>query len=85
MVMWAHYHKWRGILVTENTERSKLLNVFFVLVFTDKTSPQRSLTQEHRVKECWKEDLSLNSEKEGEGSGASLLQVQAEGAGAIQS
>lgn len=56
-----------------------------MLVFTDKTRPQRSLTQACRVKECWKEDFPLNSEKKVEGSGASLLQVQAEGAGPVQS
>lgn len=44
-------------LVTESAEKGELLNGFFALVFTGKTSPQESLTQEIRVKGCWKKDL----------------------------
>lgn len=41
-----------GTLVAEEAE--ELPSVFFPSVFTDKTSPQESLTQEAGVKECWK-------------------------------
>lgn len=41
-------------LVTEDVEKAELLNTAFALVFTGKTSPQGSLTQEIRVQECWK-------------------------------
>ncbi|KAJ7410616.1 hypothetical protein BTVI_53109 [Pitangus sulphuratus] len=48
--------------VTEDAEKSELLNTTFALVCTDKTSPQESLTQDTRVKECWKEDFPLVKE-----------------------
>lgn len=44
-------------LVTECAKKEELLNGFLALVFTGKTSPQESLTQEIRVKGCWKKDL----------------------------
>lgn len=44
-------------LVTEDIEKAELLNATFALVFTGKTSPQESLTQEIGAKECWKKDL----------------------------
>lgn len=47
-----------GARVTENAEKSELLNAAFVLVFTDMTS-QGSLTQETMVKECCKGRPSL--------------------------
>ncbi|TRZ08619.1 hypothetical protein HGM15179_018490 [Zosterops borbonicus] len=51
-----------GTLVIEYAEKAELLNVFFSLVFTDKTSHQESLAQETRVKEYWKEDFPLVKE-----------------------
>lgn len=51
-----------GTLVTEDTEKANVLNAFFVSVFTYKTSPQESLTQETRENECWKEDSPLGRE-----------------------
>lgn len=47
-----------GARVTENAEKSELLNAAFVLVFTDMTS-QGSLTQETMVKKCCKGRPSL--------------------------
>lgn len=41
-----------GTLVTEDTDKAELLNTAFGLALTVKTSPQESLTQEIRVKEC---------------------------------
>ncbi|XP_068856794.1 uncharacterized protein [Aphelocoma coerulescens] len=49
-------------LVTEDAEKAELLNAFFALAFTDKTSPQGSLAQEIRVKESWKEDFPFIKE-----------------------
>lgn len=39
-------------LVREDAQKVELLNAFFQSVFTGNTSPQESLTQETRVKEC---------------------------------
>lgn len=50
-------------LVTEDIEKSEVLNTFFVLVFTDHSSPQESLTWETRVKEGGR--VSLGAEQLG--------------------
>lgn len=50
-----------GTLLREIDERAQSLSGF-ASVFTDKTRPQGSLTEETRVKECWKEDVSLVKE-----------------------
>lgn len=57
-----------GTLVTENEENPEddiSLNVFFASVFTDKTCPQGSLTQEIWVKQFWSEDFLLVKEDRG--------------------
>lgn len=46
------------ILVREIDERAESLSAF-ASVFTDKTRPQGSLTEETRMKESLKEDISL--------------------------
>lgn len=46
-----------GTLVTEDTEKVELLNVFFTSVVTNDISPQGSLSQETRVYECQEEGL----------------------------
>lgn len=51
-----------GTLLTEDTKKADVLKASFVSTFTDKTSPQKSLTQEIREKECWKEDSPLGRE-----------------------
>lgn len=51
-----------GTLVREDTKKADILNASFVFVFTEKTSPQVSLAQELREKECWKEDSPLGRE-----------------------
>lgn len=45
-----------GTLVIEDTDKTELLNTAFGLMFVVKTSPQVSLTQEIRVKECWRKE-----------------------------
>lgn len=37
-------------VITENAKKAEQPNAFFALFFNDKSSPQRSLTQEARVK-----------------------------------
>ncbi|GAB0187639.1 mitochondrial enolase superfamily member 1 [Grus japonensis] len=51
-----------GALVTEDTEKAELLNAFFALIFTAKTSPQESQTLEVGEKVWRKEDLPLVEE-----------------------
>lgn len=51
-----------GILVTEDIEKAELLNAAFAMVFTGNTSPQGCLTQEIRIKECYKGDFPLVKE-----------------------
>lgn len=46
-------------MVTEDTKKVELLNACFVLVFADKTSILKSLTQQTREKKWWKEDFAL--------------------------
>lgn len=45
----------------EDAEKKKLLHTLLASVFTDKSSPQKSLTQETRVKEHEKEDPRTHS------------------------
>ncbi|KAJ7413023.1 rna-directed dna polymerase from mobile element jockey-like [Pitangus sulphuratus] len=50
-----------GIMVTKDTGKAELSNAFFALASTDK-SCEEPLTQETRLKDCWKEVFPLVKE-----------------------